>query len=75
MNGLTVLALIALVAVLVATVAMVVREAAAGQRDMARRLDAFRAGERRHQEPLLDAYRGDDAPSAAAERERELVDA
>ncbi|SLM88482.1 hypothetical protein FM110_01825 [Brachybacterium nesterenkovii] len=39
---------------------MLSREAAAGQRDMARRLDA---------------YRGDDAPSAAAERERELVDA
>lgn len=72
MNGLTVLALIALVAVLVTTVAMVVREAATGRRDMASRVDAFREVSR-HPDARVDAYRVDEAPVPSDDRE--LVDA
>ncbi len=68
MNGLTVLALIALVD----TVAMVVREAATGRRDMASRVDAFREVSR-HPDARVDAYRVDETPVPSDERE--LVDA
>lgn len=69
MNGLTVLALAAVVLVLVATVAMVVREVASGRRDMARRIDAFREVTRHDHDARVDAYRVDEAPIASDERE------